>query len=211
MRTLTWYFDFISPYAYLQSERLAEFDSYGKVELKPVLFAGLLGHFGQKGPAEIPGKREHTYRDAVWRAHRHGIPMKLPPAHPFNPLPMLRLYIALGGGRELLHQFFRYVWADGHLPTDPQAWADFTRPICIDDPADEIARPEVKEILHDNTAEAIERGVFGVPTLIVDDQRFWGFDSTEMALDYLNGQAIMTSPEMRRAGQLPDGLHRRVR
>ena len=102
MKRITFYLDFISPYAYLAFEQLPQALqglSYA-VDYQPVLFAGLLKHHGQLGPAEMPGKRDWTYRQVLWLAHRHGIPLQLPAAHPFNPLPLLRLALACGeGGR----------------------------------------------------------------------------------------------------------------
>ena len=89
-----WYFDFVSPFAYLQSEQLASLAPRITVRYKPVLFAGILGAHGQLGPAEIPAKRAFTYRFVLWQAKRLGIPLKLPHEHPFNPLPLLRLAIA---------------------------------------------------------------------------------------------------------------------
>jgi hypothetical protein len=93
MKQITFYLDFISPYAYLAFERLPvalQGQSY-HVVYKPVLFAGLLKHHGQLGPAEIPGKREWTYRQVLWLAREHGIALQMPAAHPFNPLQLLRL------------------------------------------------------------------------------------------------------------------------
>ena len=99
-RTADWYFDFISPFAYLQWQAVRRLPGIVPV-CRPVLLAGLLSHHGHKGPAEIPSKRLFTYRHAQWRADRAGIPMTFPPAHPFNPLAALRLCIAAGGPHSL--------------------------------------------------------------------------------------------------------------
>jgi 2-hydroxychromene-2-carboxylate isomerase len=208
MKTARWYFDYISPYAYLQSAVLARFEPHVRIEPKPVLFAGLLNHFGQKGPAEIPAKKAQTFREVVWLAHLHRIPLNLPHAHPFNPLPMLRLSIALGNDLDVVRALFRYVWVDAHLPTDDGPWAALCRSLGVDDPEAEIGRADVKETLRRNTEEAIAMGVFGVPTVVVDDQLFWGFDMTDAAIAYLRGDALFRSPEMLRAQTLPDGVHR---
>ena len=149
-----------------------------------------------------------TFRQVVWLARRHGIELKLPPAHPFNPLPLLRLSIALGDDPEAVRALFRHVWVDGHLPTDEDAWASLCASLGVDDPEAEIARSEVKETLRRNTEEAIAIGAFGVPTLAVDDQLFWGFDMTDAALAYLGGDPLFDAPAMRRAAALPDGVHR---
>src|SRR5215217_4827601 len=99
MKQITFYLDFLSPYAYLAFEKLPETllgQSYA-VDYKPALFAGMLKHHGQLGPAEVKPKRDWTYRQVLWLAHSHRIPMQMPAAHPFNPLPLLRLALACAG------------------------------------------------------------------------------------------------------------------
>jgi 2-hydroxychromene-2-carboxylate isomerase len=208
VKKVRWYFDYVSPFAYLQSAVIARFERLAEIEAKPVLFAALLNHCGQKGPAEIPSKKLHTFRQVVWLADRHKIPLKLPPAHPFNPLPLLRLSIALGNDPDVVQALFRYVWVEGHLPTDARAWAKLCASLGVDEPDEEIARPDVKDALRRNTEEAIALGAFGVPTLAVDDRLFWGFDMTDAAVAYLRGDPVFSSPQMRRAAELPDGVHR---
>ena len=208
MKTVRWYFDFISPYAYLQSAVLDRIAPHARIEPVPILFAGLLQHHDHKGPAEIAPKKVHTFRQVVWLAHRHGLPLALPAAHPFNPLPMLRLSIALGNTPEAVQALFRHVWVDGHLPTDAAPWAALCRRLGVDDPAEATARPEVKDTLRRNTERAIAEGLFGVPTLAVDDQHIWGFDMTDAAVAYLRGDEVFRSPAMLRAQALPDGVHR---
>ena len=95
-RQANWYFDYVSPYAYLQLECFHRLPADVDVTIKPVLFAGLLGYWDNMGPAEIPAKRRQTYRYCHWQAHKRGIPFKTPPRHPFNPLAVLRLSLALG-------------------------------------------------------------------------------------------------------------------
>src|SRR5256886_11848213 len=96
---VSWVFDVISPFAYLAFPQLSRLPAHVDVEFVPVLLAGLLRHFGQLGPAEIPSKRRFTYRFALWRARQLGLPMRMPPAHPLNPLAALRLIIAAGSDR----------------------------------------------------------------------------------------------------------------
>ena len=124
MASVDWYFDFISPFAYLQSEQLTLLGPAVRVRYRPVLFAGLLNAHGHKGPAEIPRKRVFSYRFLVWQARRMGIAFKMPPEHPFNPLPLLRLAIACDCAPVAVHRIFRFVWRDGRLPArdrDPRA------------------------------------------------------------------------------------------
>lgn len=116
MKHIDCYLDFISPYAYLAFERLPralEGLSY-QVSYRPILFAGLLQHHGQLGPAEIAPKRDWTYRQVLWLAREHGIAMDLPAAHPFNPLALLRLAWACARqgapNRYVCEAIFRHAW-----------------------------------------------------------------------------------------------------
>jgi 2-hydroxychromene-2-carboxylate isomerase len=211
MKTARWYFDFISPYSYLQHAVLARFDGLVQIEPVPILFAGLLEHHGQKGPAEIPVKKIHTFREVAWRAHQQGIAFALPPAHPFNPLRLLRLAIALECTPAAIDAIFRFVWVQGCLPDDEPAFKALCDRLGVNDPDAAIGRAEVKDALRRNTSRAIEEGVFGVPTLAFDDQHFWGFDMTDAALACLRGDAFFDSPIMQRATTLPDGVQRRTR
>jgi 2-hydroxychromene-2-carboxylate isomerase len=185
MTNADWYFDFISPFAYLQSAKLEKLSRHATITPRPVLFAALLDHYGQLGPAEIAPKRTFTFRHALWLARRHGIPMKLPPSHPFNPLPSLRLAIALGNRVEVVQAIFDFIWREGRDISNPGEWTTLAYRLDAGDTDALVADPAVKDSLRRSGEEAISRGVFGVPTLAVDDQLFWGFDSTEFFLDYL--------------------------
>ena len=203
-----WYFDFVSPFAYLQSEQLAALAPRITVRYKPVLFAGILGAHGQLGPAEIPAKRAFTYRFVLWQAKRLGIPLKLPHEHPFNPLPLLRLAIACDCQASAIHRIFRFVWRDGRLPDLPIEWAELTQELDIADADARIAEPEVKDTLRRYTDEAIALGVFGVPTLALRGELFWGVDATQMAADFAAAGCRWTDPEYARAATLPVGATR---
>ena len=202
-RQVDWYFDFISPFAYLQ---LCSFDRLPDdlaVAMKPVLFAGLLGHWEHKGPAEIPAKRRQTYRYCHWLAGKRGIPFKVPPRHPFNPLAVLRLAVALDAAPAAVRAIFHHIWGTGHDGQDPASLAGLAAALGVDDLARLIGEPAVKQQLHANTDQAIRRGVFGVPTFAIDDELFWGEDVTEMMLDYLADPALFRRGELARLGNLP--------
>ncbi len=203
-----WYFDFVSPFAYLQSEQLESLAPAITVRFKPVLFAGILGAHGQKGPAEIAPKRAFTYRFVLWQAKRLGIAIKLPHEHPFNPLPLLRLAIACDCEPSAVHRIFRFVWRDGRLPDLPIEWAELTHDLRLPDADARINDLEVKDTLRRNTDEAIALGVFGVPTLSLRGELFWGADATAMAADYAAAGCRWTDPEYSRAAALPIGATR---
>ncbi|HUQ73963.1 MAG TPA: DsbA family protein, partial [Burkholderiales bacterium] len=115
--SVDWYFDFVSPYSYIALHRLRELSH--PVIYKPVLFAGLLNHWGQKGPAEIPAKRRWTYRWCTWWAKELGIPFRFPAEHPFNPLHHLRLALACGSRPEAVKRIFESIWMSGGNANDP--------------------------------------------------------------------------------------------
>ena len=204
-----WYFDFISPFAYLQSEQLVSLAPRIEIRYKPVLFAGLLGANGQKGPAEIAAKRTFTYRFCLWQARSLGIPFKFPPEHPFDPLPLLRLAIACDSSPAAIRRIFRFVWADGRLPDLPIEWAELTAELAVRDADARIGSAPIKDELRRNTDEAIARGVFGVPTLAVGGELFWGADATAMAADFVAAGCRNTDPEYARIALLPVGVARR--
>lgn len=206
MKKIDWYFDFISPFAYLQWQLLKSNPIALAVNPVPLLFAGLLKHWDNKGPVEIAPKRNGTYQLCVWIAHRHQIPFRLPAQHPFNPLPLLRLCIALGSSRQVVDRLFRYVWEEAHLPTDATPWEALLQELQASPAMLDAA--DIKTALRHNGEQAIAAEVFGVPTAVVDKRCFWGVDATDMLLAYLQDDAFFTSAEFERAGHLPQGQQR---
>jgi len=199
---MEWYFDFISPFAYIQARSLNDLSDYALIRPVPILFAGLLNHFGQKGPAEIEGKREHTYRYCHWYANKHGIPFRMPDAHPFNPLVILRLAILRASTIDEIIILFRGVFEQGLLPSTEGyiQWvsAELGESLFIPNqwPTD------VKEQLRLNTETAIDNQVFGVPTFRYDGMNFWGVDSIDMLKESLTNPNRFKSAEYRRLNSL---------
>jgi 2-hydroxychromene-2-carboxylate isomerase len=198
-----WYFDFVSPFSYLQCELLPQLERSLRIRYRPVLFAGLLKAHEHKGPAEIPAKRRFTYRHVVWQARALDIPLKFPAAHPFNPLPLLRLAIVADCAPDAVRSIFRFVWRNGRLGDLPIEWAELMSELDLRDAEKRIADQDVKDTLRRNTEEAIARGVFGVPTLIIGEELFWGVDATRLASDYVAAGCRYTDPEMDRVASLP--------
>ena len=192
MKHITFYLDFISPYAYLAFETLPEAlmgQSYS-VSYKPVLFAALLKHHGQRGPAEIVGKREWTYRQVLWQARQLGVDLQLPMQHPFNPIRLLRLALACSDAglpnRYVCERIFRHVWQGGADAADADRLQVLTEQLAPKrDVNDELAKIQLRV----NTDDAIAKGVFGVPTFEVDGKLFWGLDALPMIKAYLDGDA----------------------
>ena len=197
MKHITFYLDFISPYAHLAFEHLPEALeglSYS-VSYQPVLFAGMLKHYGQLGPAEIAPKRDWTYRQVLWLASSLGIELQMPASHPFNPLALLRLAVACGAqgepNRYVVETLFRHVWRGGAEAADPQRLQALMQQL---EPRRAVNSDEVKAQLKSNTDEAVKLGIFGIPAFAVDEKLFWGFDALPMLRAYLAGDPWFDGP-----------------
>lgn len=189
-RDADWYFDYLSPYPYLQMTRFHELPNDLIVKPRPVLFAALLNHWEHKGPAEIPAKKRQTFLYTRWLAEQRGLAFVGPARHPFNPLSLLRLTIAAGSTLSAVKTIYAYVWGQG---ADAEA-ADTLEALCahlgVTDVRGALAEPSVKDALRANTDEAISRGVFGVPTFSFAGELFWGDDATPLFAAFLQDQQI---------------------
>ena len=193
----------------MQCEKLIDLPHVVQIEYRPILFGALLNHWGHKGPAEIPEKRRFTYRSLVWSARKQNIPFRFPRAHPFNPLPLLRLSIALDNRPDAVREMFRFVWRDGKLPQDAGDWSDLIRHLNVPDADGLIQSDRVKRILRENTGRAIDEGLFGVPTALVDGELFWGVDYFDFLVDYLENPDLLDDDEMQRVSNLPTAIQRK--
>ncbi|MEL6235834.1 MAG: DsbA family protein [Pseudomonadota bacterium] len=200
---IDWFFDPISPFAYLGFHRLGELPAGTEIRFRPVLFAGLLAHWGQLGPAEIAPKRRHTGLAVMWRARQLGLTMTPPPRHPFNPLGLLRLCLATGPSRETVATIFDHVWGQGEDGEAPESLAGLAQRLGLSDWEARIAAPEIKAALRANTEAAIEAGVFGVPTAVFGGQLFWGEDMTDALCASLADPDLLASPALTAMAEIP--------
>lgn len=208
MKRIVFHFDVVSPFAWLAFERLPQElagCSY-EVAYRPVLFAGLLQAWGQKGPAEIEPKRAWTFRHVHWLAARHGIALETPAVHPFNPLPLLRLALACGPNRRIVEAVFRHAWIGGGDPGDATRLAALTARLA---PGRDPAGDEVKAELRQLTEAAVAAGIFGVPTFTLDGRLFWGLDALPMLRAALLGDAWFDGAAWDAAAERPPGITRR--
>lgn len=209
MHHIDWYFDVISPFSYLQWCRLREMGQLDGVQAKPVLFAGLLRHWQHKGPAELPGKRRFTYRHTLWLAERHGVRLRYPPEHPFNPMRALRLIAGLDCRRDVIDAVFRLIWEQGRDINSVIEWNVLQMRLGMVNGNAIVADSQSKEKLRRFGEEALSAGVFGVPSLVIDGEVFWGFDATDMALEYLAHPQRFGTREYARVDALPVGVRRK--
>lgn len=211
MKHIDFYLDFISPYAHLAFEHLPQaLEGLSiSVAYKPVLLGAILKHHGQLGPAEIPAKRQWTYRHVLWLGHAHGIRIEMPASHPYNPLAHLRLALSTSEdgsiSRLVAESCFRHVWHGSEEASDPARLAALAAQFT---PLRDANADENKALLKRNTDEAVQQGVFGTPAFVVDGRLFWGFDGLAMLRGYLSGDAWFDGPGWTEADQRPSLLRK---
>lgn len=194
-RSVSFYFDFISPYSWLALMRAEAFAAEHDIEWdpRPVVYAALLDAHGLTGPAETPAKRRHMIYDVARAARYAGMRLVGPPAHPFRSIEALRtatLFRDTAQALKLSAALANAAWGRGLDLTDPRLLAEVVRDCGLeaDDLERRIAAPAIKEALFAETREAIASGVFGVPTFICDRQSFWGHDRMDALARELSGE-----------------------
>ena len=211
------YFDFLSGYAYLAWRRLPQLcQKYGTLlRIHPVVFGVLLDHWGQKGPAEIPSKKAFVYRHGYRFAALHGFKFNPPKYHPFNPLPALRVSLAEVSGPDqsaVIDAIFKAGWSEGRDIGSPQELISVLDRVGL--PGEKYLQrtqdPSIKEKLRVETAEAIQRGVFGVPTMILEEQLFWGNDQLEFLELRMQGKDPINEAAVQEMLLRPRGIDRKA-
>lgn len=207
--TVDFYFDYLSPFAYLASLAAPDLASRNgaRLRFRPVLFAGLLDHWGQLGPAEIPPKALHAFRACARYARARGIPLRSPRFHPFRPLIALRATLAASEDERprVVRALYAHGWESGGDLGDAAEIGAALTAAGLDGPKliDQAATEPVKQLLRVETDAAIQRGVFGIPTLVVGDEIFWGLDQLEYVELFLQGRDPLAGVDFRALG--PEG------
>lgn len=198
------YYDIISPFTYFyikQRHRLAD-----RIEIEPIpiLLGGLFRATDNRGPGEIAVKRPHTYQYCVWLAEKLKLPFRFPEYHPFLTVAPQRLLAQENANWDMVERAFDYVWAEGHDPN--KSWPQFCQYLGLSTSTPKPDSPEIKARLIVNTDRAKTDGAFGVPTLVINDQCFWGLDTIDWALDYLARPGMFEESPYAAVKQLPSGL-----
>lgn len=214
--TVRFLFDYLSPYAYLawtQIHALAAKHGH-EVEPVPVVFGALLGAHGTLGPAEVPARRRYLMKDVTRIAAAFGVPLAPPPAHPFNPLLALRVSsvpLDPTARRALVDRLFAQAWGDGRGVDTEDAVREAIAACGLDaEPLlAEASSDAIKARLRAQTDDAIREGVFGVPTMLVDGEMFWGCDSLPHLDRFLGGHDVVPRDLLERWANLPVGVTRK--
>jgi len=196
MEQLTFYFDPISPFFWLATKHIPRIEAAGvQVVMQPVLFAAMLNAHGLVGPAEVPAKRELTFRDVMRLADAQGLTFVGPPGHPFNPLLVLRMATAITQ-REARIRFAVAVaeatWEKGLDVSNPDVMREIALQCDLDGEAllQAATQPEIKQALSAATEQAIAAGLFGVPSFVYQGELFWGADRIDSLLRRIAGHRI---------------------
>lgn len=200
----TFYYDIISPFAYLYLKQRQRLESKLDITPVPILLGGLLRSTDNKGPGEIAAKRPHTYQFCVWQAEKLGIPFRFPEHHPFTTVAAQRLLTQEKADWAMVERAFDYVWVEGKDPN--LSWSDFCVYLGLSADTTRPENPEVKAQLIANTNQAKLDGAFGIPALVVNQRCFWGVDAIDWTLDYLDRPGMFEEASYAYAGNVPNGL-----
>lgn len=182
--TIEFFYDFVSPPTYVGFSRLPELQKkFGvTIDYKPILLGAV--HKAVDHTAAVfqaPSKIQWMFRDLARTSKRHGIPLAMNEHFPMSTLGLMRGALVAkerGEVEAFNNAFFRAVWAENKNVTDPEVMMAVLTDAGLDPRvyATRTQESEIKELLKSETAEAIERGVFGAPTYIAKGELIFGQD-----------------------------------
>lgn len=205
------YFDFTSPYSYLAWESLLD-DHELSLNPIPVMVGKVISEVGSIGPGEVKPKREFLFKDCLRKAKKMNLPLRAPATLPFNPLGVLRFVIACSEDRELqrnvITAIFRYGWREGNDFDDYdklKAYIIEATGISSETYDQFDSHRMARKIIKSNISQAVSDGVFGVPSVKIDGEVFWGLDSLNDVKDKLNNKEIDINLEFNRFVKILEG------
>ncbi|MFN8643964.1 MAG: 2-hydroxychromene-2-carboxylate isomerase [Candidatus Binatia bacterium] len=194
MPRVEYFFDYVSPFAYLADTQLPALAQRAGAEIvhRPFFLGGVTQATKNSPPITVPNKGRYMFVEIQRWAKRYGVPANPNPHFPVNTLTAMRVAVAaLGDPRfaDLHRALFRAVWVDGRNLADEAVLAATVAAAGLDAAA-LLARAKeqpAKDALRCNTEEAVERGAFGAPTFFVGDEMFWGNDRLDFVEAALAG------------------------
>lgn len=195
-KTLEFYFDFGSPTTYLAHKRLGQLAKQYDlvVDYKPVLLGGVFKAAGNTSPVTIPAKANYMLGQDLPRfARRYGVELNFNPHFPINTLNLMRAAIAaqrLDCFDAYADAVFDAIWIDGRNMGELEVVTEVLNAAGLDAAAllASSQEPEIKAELIASTEAAVERGLFGAPTLFMDDDMYFGQDRLDFVEEALQGQ-----------------------
>ena len=183
---IDFYFDIISPYAYIAYKKILKIKDIN-FKLKPILLGGLHNLAGITAPAFNKYKMKNMQNDCELVAKKNNISFKWNSKFPINSLNIMRgyLYIENSKKEEYLNSFFEAYWKEDIDLSNEENIKILLKKLKIDenDFFNSIVNQDIKDKLKELTQEAFKKEVFGAPTFIVNNKIFWGQDRLEYALD----------------------------
>ena len=183
---IEFFFDLVSPYSYLASEKIEELAKQNNRELiwKPFLLGGLFKALdAPPAPGLLPYKKPYLFKDLDRLARFHGIPFNTPSEFPRLTVKPLRALLSLPKEDlpEAVHQLYRAYWVEDRDISDASVLADLLGAEAVEKTGD----PEIKQSLIQATDEAVSRGLFGAPTFLVGQEMFFGHDRMDLLEAFL--------------------------
>jgi 2-hydroxychromene-2-carboxylate isomerase len=187
-RKLEFFYDYVSLYSYLANSQLASLDA--EVVYRPMFLGAVLKATGNMPPATVKAKGTYLFKDVARWADRYQVPYKMNPVFPQNTVNALRLALVAQekGVFDAVHQsLFDAIWALKKDLSDSSLLSEIATSagLSVDETIAEIGSDRVKNVLRENTDEAIRRGAFGAPTMFVGDEMFFGNDRFEFVTEAL--------------------------
>lgn len=191
-KTVHFYFDLTSPYAYLASKKIdALCEGAGATCVwKPFFLGGVMQATGNKPPATLPAKGKYLFQDVSEWAELYGVTLKFPSKFPLNSIKPMRACLAAdeqGKLREFANAMYDAYWSDGKIIDDPAIIREIAGAVGLDVEKvfARIEEQEIKDRLKANTDAAVAAGAFGAPTMVVDGRMYWGNDRLVLLERYL--------------------------
>jgi len=182
LKTIEVYFDYASPFAYVASEVLPDFASRAGVSLswKPINLQQLSNY--ENGPPYSPLKRRYVVLDAARSAEYHGVPIEVPRPFPVESMSALRLAVTAHsepGFLDLHRELFRAAWREQRDISSRDVLSDCIAEVKgpVDKWLAKAAQPKAIDDINSLTTRAESAGIFGVPSMLLDGEQFWGLDS----------------------------------
>jgi len=180
------FYDYVSLYSYLANSQLAKLDA--EIVYRPMFLGAVMEATGNRPPATVKAKGKYLFADARRWADHYSIPYAMNPKFPQNTIKALRLALVAQqqGVFELLHQpLFDAMWAEQQDLSDESVLAGIITDagLSADEMLQKIAADDVKDELKANTAEAIDRDIFGAPTFFVGGEMFFGNDRLDFVAE----------------------------